>query len=467
MGKLCGGNSLAGNCKVQLEGILCFWVGHFKSSLVIIFSIVVFMVLMQTVSVGYEYLNSYTRVPNHRIFNGVVPSLRQNHCDVTGVKFWKENMVTLLQPRIEANCSSLVAGNETEFMKVKEKLRTWKNAQPEEEFLKGLDNCSHIMEEYINNFYISPEEESFPLAYILVVYTNVRQVLRLLKVIYRPHNLYCIHPDAKQKAEFITAFLCISRCLSNVFIASKLEKVYYQHHSIMDAQLNCMEDLMKFDLHRWKYAINLCGRELPLKTNREIVQSLMKLNGSSVIKANEISEADLDRFHYKVSVFIFGYTFYRRTNPGPTPIKIYKAMKYMAITRPFMSFLLNNETAIALRKYLKDVLIPEEHFYGSLYKLPNVPGGPPRKPNVKIPSVYKTIWLTSGHNEPCKGREVHGICVVSSGDLPLVYSMGLNPGQPVFFFNKYFMEWDHVVMDCTERRLVEMNKLEYEQDCLI
>ena len=59
---------------------------------------------------------------------------------------------------------------------------------------------------------------------------------------------------------------------------------------------------------------------------------------------------------------------------GPVPlIKIYKAMNYMALTRPFISFLLNSEAAILLREYLKDVRVPEEHFYASLYKLPNVP----------------------------------------------------------------------------------------------
>lgn len=94
------------------------------------------------------------------------------------------NVVTLLQPRKEADCRALGTGDVGEFMKVKEKLQTWKNAESEVHFLKELDNCSHVVEEYFNNFYVSPEEESFPLAYILLVHTNARQVLRLLKVIH-------------------------------------------------------------------------------------------------------------------------------------------------------------------------------------------------------------------------------------------------------------------------------------------
>ena len=32
------------------------------------------------------------------------------------------------------------------------------------------------------------------------------------------------------------------------------------------------------------------------------------------------------------------------------------------------------------------------------------------------------------------------------------------------FHNKYFMELDHVVMDCIEERIVDMNKREYEME---
>ena len=33
-----------------------------------------------------------------------------------------------------------------------------------------------------------------------------------------------------------------------------------------------------------------------------------------------------------------------------------------------------------------------------------------------------------------------------------------------FFHNKYFMEYDHTVMSCMEERIVQINKLEYQQE---
>ena len=397
----------------------------------------------------------------------------RNYCNVTSLKSWENGLVTLLQPRIKANCEALRKGDERELKRVKKQLQTWVSAESDYIFFKSLNNCSHIVDEYSNNFYVSSEEENYPVAYILVVYTNVQQVLRLLKAIYQPHNLYCIHPDAKQEPKFIRAFQAISRCLDNVFVASKLEKVYYRHHSIMDAQLSCMQDLMRFKPSRWRYAINLCGRELPLKTNREIVQNLIKLNGSSAIHSSELPNGDrVDRFLFKANLSD-GYIMKTQKKLGPVPynLKLYKGLNYMVVARSFVSFLLTNATAVAFRKYLKDVKIPEEHFYSTLYHAPGVPGGPPKNATI-MPNVETCIWMNSGQarrhpQELCKGSVVHDLCILSSGDLPTVYSKGVNAHRPTFFFNKYFIEWDHIIMDCMEERLVEQNKLEYENDCLI
>jgi len=173
---------------------------------------------------------------------------------------------------------------------VKKRIQTWVNAESEEVFLKALSKVgSHIIEEYSSNFYLY----NFPLACILVVYTNVRQVLRLLKVILLTSQLVLHPPRCKIKQPTIVrSFQAISKCLDKIFVASKLEKVYYAHHTISDAQLNCMQDLMGFNPLRWRYTINFCGRELPLKANREIVQSLMRLNGYSAIDSFDVPKAD-------------------------------------------------------------------------------------------------------------------------------------------------------------------------------
>ena len=60
----------------------------------------------------------------------------------------------------------------------------------------------------------------------------------------------------------------------------------------LGAQMHCLRALQQHRLKQephlqWKYLINLCGKELPLSTNRALIQRLMKLNGSSSIIAHQ------------------------------------------------------------------------------------------------------------------------------------------------------------------------------------
>ena len=384
------------------------------------------------------------------------------HCDVSGIKSWNKGIITELHPRIQANCEIMRNNDRQEIERVKKEIKSWKSSESEEEWIESLSDCEKVVQEFSNNFYNSPEEIDFPLAYILVVYTNPQQMVRFIKALWRPQNIFCIHPDAKQSEEFIGIFRQLSKCLDNLFLPRKLEKVFYQHHTIIDSQLNCYEDLLHYPMNQWKYAINLCGRELPLKTNREMVKSLKKLKGGSAIETKHVQLKGFNRFTWKAAEnYTSGKMFYTHTRLSPSPLPIYKSSNYIAVSRPFVNFFVNDKKAVEFRNYLKDVKTPEEEFYASLIHLPGVPGGSPPR-GVPIPTIDKAIWTKK---ELCEGRMVHFVCIVSVGDLKHIYQWGVNTQPPAFFFNKYFMEDDHVVMDCMEERLLLQNIKEYETDC--
>ena len=54
--------------------------------------------------------------------------------------------------------------------------------------------------------FMSQEERNFPLAFSFVIYNRIAQVVRLFKAIYRPHNVYCFHPDKIADTEFVSTF---------------------------------------------------------------------------------------------------------------------------------------------------------------------------------------------------------------------------------------------------------------------
>ena len=415
----------------------------------------------------FNYQLSTSFVPccdtNSRAWNHLLKAI---HYDA-----WKHDRVTITKPAITTNCSALVEGNEHAITLAGLYIKNWSNAETEEEFARKINNCTYIREEFGNLFYVSEEELEFPLAFTFVIHDRPKQIYRLLKAIYRPHNVYCIHTDGKQNAGFINIFLSISQCLDNVLVSSHLKRVFWGHHSLMDAQLNCAEDLMQYQLTRWKYVINICGFELPLRTNREIVQALKKLNGTSAVNSYPIPDAQYrHRFTYK---YRLGYSHRRRgkkkNSPVPHNITIYKSLTQVALTHDFVHFLFTNKKAIDFRDYLKDIYIPEEEYYASLYRLPEAPGGFALiHEGTKVPIVDQCIWMYSKdakqhpHNY-CSGAVIRGVCILTYADLSRVYKHGLND-QFSMFFNKFNLEHDHIVMDCMEERLVLQNKKEFAID---
>ena len=393
--------------------------------------------------------------------------------DTRKIVTWKRGLVTELQPSIVKNCEKLKLSVPQEQASVRLALKSWKPRETDGEFRQRMTQCPQVWSEFSeHSFYNSEEEVNFPIAYVLVFHNNSRQIIRLLKVLWRPQNVFCLHPDAKQGPEFVSFFRSFASCFDNVFISSKLERIIYAHHTIMDAQLNCMEDLLALKESRWRYTIALCGTELPLKTNREIVAGLKRLKGGSGITTHALNDNAKSRFDKKIEIGPNDEIQFTTARLGPPPhgIELRKSWDFFALTRPFINFILTDQRAIDFREYCRGVFIPEEHFFASLFWMKDAPDGENRRDKTGIiPLVEDMVWVQGDPKRApaCAGSIVHQICILSSGDLGTVYKKGVLSHTNRFFYNKYFMHLDHVVMDCMEERLVQQNKIEYFKDCLL
>lgn len=117
---------------------------------------------------------------------------------------------------------------------------------------------------------------------------------RLLRAIYTPQNIYCVHVDKKAPASVFIAINAITSCFPNVFMVSKTVDVVYAGWTRVQADLNCMADLYNTST-TWKYFINLCGQDFPLKTNLEIVQALRSLKGGNSLESEEMPQGKKKR----------------------------------------------------------------------------------------------------------------------------------------------------------------------------
>ena len=364
---------------------------------------------------------------------------------------------------VPPNCSKLLAGDKEEVRRVKQTMETWKNASLNGFKMQQVQDRHWLTYYFMNNeVHNSDLEKSFPLAFTFMVHESPQQVLRLLRLLYRPQNSYCIHYDAKSTDEFKELFNSVADCLENVIIASRQESVVWGHYSVLGAQMNCMKDLLDLrtqQQHKWKYLLNLCGKELPLVTNREMVLRLAKLNGRSSVRAYKTPAEFMHRIKYLVELneekTEIGNKSKLLGDPPFNISQLYKSRTFVALSYQFARFLHTNDTAIEIHEFFKKCANPEEHFYATMFMLPGAPGGWANGNDYfNLESVF---WIRDGH-EICRGKVVHKVCVVGVGDLPRIVEMA--GGH--FFHNKYFMEYDPVVMSCMEERIIQMNKLEYQ-----
>jgi beta-1,3-galactosyl-O-glycosyl-glycoprotein beta-1,6-N-acetylglucosaminyltransferase len=183
------------------------------------------------------------------------------------------------------NCSALFANNADEMAKA-ERFQSSNYTQQTtkyvpEMFIDQTKDCRMFKTK--RRYLATPvnsEEAEFPLAFSILMFKDVEQFERLLRAIYRPQNIYCVHVDKKSTSLMKNAVRAIASCFHNVFVTQKSYDVKWGTVTVLAPELLCMKELVRRD-KKWKYFINLTGQEFPLKTNWQIIRILKAFNGSN------------------------------------------------------------------------------------------------------------------------------------------------------------------------------------------
>ncbi|XP_027803938.2 N-acetyllactosaminide beta-1,6-N-acetylglucosaminyl-transferase isoform X4 [Marmota flaviventris] len=223
---------------------------------------------------------------------------------------------------------------------------------------------------------LSQEEVEFPLAYIMVIHHNFDTFARLFRSLFMPQNIYCVHVDEKATVEFKDAVEQLLSCFPNAFLASKMEPVVYGGISRLQADVNCIKDLSTSQVP-WKYVLNTCGQDFPLKTNKEIVQYLKGFKGKNITPGVLPPAHAIGRTKYvhrehlgKELSYVIRTT--ARKPPPPHNLTIYFGSAYVALSREFANFVLHDPRAVDLLQWSKDTFSPDEHYWVTLNRIPGV-----------------------------------------------------------------------------------------------
>nr|XP_023679093.1 beta-1,3-galactosyl-O-glycosyl-glycoprotein beta-1,6-N-acetylglucosaminyltransferase 4 [Paramormyrops kingsleyae] len=323
-----------------------------------------------------------------------------------------------------------------------------------EKFSKARGYASHPTSE---------EEHQFPLAYSLVVHKRASMVERILRAIYMPQNVYCIHYDKKSSKEFTEAVKNIAKCFPNVFIASKQESVQYADITRLRADLNCLSDLLRSPV-KWRYVINLCGQDFPLRSNFELVTELKGLQGANMLESSKPSNLKKLRFQFQHVLKDVPYEYHKlpvRTTQAkempPYNIEVFSGSAYFVLSREFVNYTHGNRMVEDFLTWSADTYSPDEHYWATLVRVPGVPGEIPRsRPDItdlmSKTRLVKWNYLEGSLYPACTGVHIRSVCIYGAAELRWL----LNYGH--WFANKVDPKVDPVLIKCLEERLIAQQK---------
>lgn len=305
--------------------------------------------------------------------------------------------------------------------------------------------CERFKQIEGHNMWSSTEEIQYPLAYIILIYSDPILVARFLRLVYRPQNLYCIHIDRKSSYYYRDKIGRMAQCFGkNVVIVDFNESIDIQwgYYSMLEAYMACAKLLLKNKQIPWKYVINVGGKELPLRTNWEIVRALKAINNSNLLEALELSKTNPNRI--PVENVSFSVTWY-------------KGSFLVVLRREFVKFMLTDPKAIELRNLLEGernlAKHPDETYFSTLAYNPslNAPGAckqfhPQSDADQRTHLLTRfVIWSPN----PCiSNLSIRSICMLGVRHVPILVR------RPELFANKFVMDFQPLAYDCMEHWII-------------
>ncbi|KAL7053878.1 hypothetical protein AAHC03_026694 [Spirometra sp. Aus1] len=301
------------------------------------------------------------------------------------------------------------------------------------------ENCQRFRWAFVSHegSPVAAQEAAYPLAFTIVAHRSVRQLARLLRMIHRPANFYCIHIDRRSSAEFSQAVEGVATCFGpNVHVVPPASRVavVWGNASVLKPQLVCAEAALRQS--GWRYLLNLVGEEVPLRTNLEMIAAMQALNGSNLLEG------------FRGDRFIA----WTKGIQLPDQMKWFKGSLYGAFRREFLKFALHSPKSRPLLDAVmsdKEVLHPDELFFQTLAFNAHL-GAPGACLNIPLPTEVNEgypgrYYLWGDRHTFCPTKYVRGVCILGSPHVPKMrHSHHL-------FANKMHADYYPEAYDCMEQ----------------
>ncbi|KAL5963618.1 Beta-13-galactosyl-O-glycosyl-glycoprotein beta-16-N-acetylglucosaminyltransferase [Taenia solium] len=224
-------------------------------------------------------------------------------------------------------------------------------------FFSSINSPQHRnCHSYRDRFPIKQDRDGdMDIAVTIAVKDDVRPVARILRMIHRVNNYYCIHLDRNADSTLREAVQGLITCFNgNVELIPKNSSITVASGgaSSLKTHLVCAEQALNRNT-KWKYLINIDDDEFPLRTNLEIVAILQALGGSNLVEAFSVTSSNSKE----------------KNKDLPLNAAWYHGALHGAYRREFLENALQGQFVAPLRQYLlsnQSLVNPEELFFPTL-----------------------------------------------------------------------------------------------------
>ncbi|UJR33121.1 hypothetical protein I4U23_020578 [Adineta vaga] len=298
--------------------------------------------------------------------------------------------------------------------------------------------------------FVSSEELFHPIAFTILIYSNLDQFEFLLHTIYRTSNYYCIHVDSKTPLSLYQAIQERVSCVTNIFLLQQRINVTWGQFSVLEAEHLCQKELLQ-RAKSWKYYFNLANSDFPLKTNAELVQILKLYNNQ-----NDVTSLP----YYSQLRQKNPFRSLNRTLPSSLTLPFYKGEFHVLLSRVTLEYIHTSKRVNDLYNFLNGTIVPDEHYYSMINRWKETPGYYPYDHDLNQMSFmtrYK-IWADRPESVLCRGGFVRGICIFIYEDLWHLAT------SPHLFGNKIFFQRDRSVAYCMAQYLDVRNQMKQQEE---
>ncbi|KRX39213.1 Xylosyltransferase oxt [Trichinella murrelli] len=199
----------------------------------------------------------------------------------------------------------------------------------------------------------------------------VRQVVRLLRLIYRPEHIYLVHVDSRQNhmyREMISLQKSISA--TNFHVLTRRFPTIWGGASLLKMFLSSADELLQLSSD-WEYLVNLSESDMPLRPVDELASLLGNCNGTSFLRSHGDTTVAFVRRQGLGKLFVEcdNHMWRLAERQLPKGVRVDGGSDWLILHRSLVAYAAHehdDQLVSGLRQFFQNALLPLETFFHTL-----------------------------------------------------------------------------------------------------